>query len=229
MLLLLLPAACSRSQPNSVRGDAGHPIAVRAYPVVEEVVRRRVQAVGSLYALEKSMVSAEVEGRVERVHADVGDAVREGQVLVTLSETELRYELDRHRATLRQVRARLGLGPNDPLPGDPARVAFVQRAAADLYEAEQKYRRAEQLFRDRLISQQQLDEASSRFQGARAAYDLAVQEVEQLKAQLQSSEAASKLAEKKLADATIRAPFPGAVKERRVRSEERRVGKECRL
>ncbi len=215
-LLVLLPAGCSRTQPGSVRGDAGNPITVRVYPVQEELLRRRVQAVGSLHALEESTVSAEVEGRVERVLADVGDAVRESQVLVTLSDTELKYELERQRATVRQVRAQLGLGPNDALPRDPAQVAFVQRAAADLFDAEQKYHRAEQLFRDRLISQQQLDEASSRFKGARAAHDLAVQEVEQLKARLQSSEAASKLAEKKLADTSIRAPFPGSVKERRV-------------
>lgn len=212
----MLQAGCSRTQTASARGDAGHPIVVRAYPVQEEVIRRRVQAVGSLYALEESTVSAEVEARVERVLVDVGDSVREGQTLVQLDGTELRYELDRQRAIVRQVRAQLGIGPGDPLPRDPAQVAFVQRAAADLYEAEQRFHRAEQLFRDKLISQQDLDQASARFQGARAAYDLAVQQVEQLKAQLQSSEAAGKLAEKKLADTEIRAPFLGSIKERRV-------------
>ncbi len=214
--LVFSQAACSRNQPASVRGDVGNPIAVRVCLVQEEVLRRRVQAVGSLYALEESTISSEVEGRVARVLADVGDAVREGQVLVTLDDTEFKYERQRQRATVRQVRAQLGLGPNDPLPPDPSQVAFVQRAAADLFDAEQKYRRAERLFRDQLISQQQLDEASSRYKGARAAHDLAVQEVEQLKAQLQSSEAASNLAEKKLADTIIRAPYPGSVKERRV-------------
>ncbi len=207
---------CGRSQTPSVRGDAANPIHVRVFPVTEEVLRRRVQAVGSLYALEESVISAEVEGRVARVLTDVGDSVKEGQVLVTLSETELKYELERQRGIVRQVRARLGLGPNHPLPSDPAQVASVQRAAADLYDAEQKYHRAEQLFRDRLISQQQLDEASSRYKGMLASHELAIQEVEQLEAQLQSSEAARKLAEKKLADASIRSPLPGAIKERRV-------------
>ena len=215
-ILSLLQAGCSRTQTASARGDAGNPIAVRAYPVQEEVIRRRVQAVGSLYALEESTVSAEVEARVQRVLVDVGDSVREGQALVQLDATELRYELDRQRAIVRQVRAQLGIGPGNPLPRDPAQVAFVQRAAADLYEAEQRFHRAEQLFRDKLISQQDLDQASARFQGARAAHDLALQQVEQLKAQLQSSEAAGKLAEKKLADTEIRAPFPGSIKERRV-------------
>lgn len=216
VLLAALGTACSSSPQTGVRGDTGNPIAARIHPVEEQVVRRSVQAVGSLYPLEESTISAEVEGRVERVLADVGDRVQEGQALVTLSTIELQLELDRQRAAVSQVRARLGLAPNDPLPRDPAQVAFVERAAAQLFDAEQKNRRAEQLFRDRLISQEQLDEAATRFKGARAAHEEAMQEVEQLKAQLLASEAARDLAAKKLADATIRAPFPGAVKERRV-------------
>jgi multidrug efflux pump subunit AcrA (membrane-fusion protein) len=215
-VVLAAGAGCSQTRETRARGDASNPIAVRVYPVQEEVVRRQVQAVGSLYALEESTISAEVEGRVERVLADVGDTVSERQVLVTLSPVELQYELERQRAAVGQVRARLGLGPDAPLPRDPATVAFVQRAAAELFDAEGKYGRAQQLFRDRLISQQQLDEAAARFKSARAAHEEALQEVEQLKAQLQASEAARNLAEKKLADATIRAPFPGAIKERRV-------------
>lgn len=211
----LLPG-CSSSPEAGARGDTKNPIPVRIHPVEEQLLRRPVQAVGSLYALEESTLSAEVEGRVEKILADVGDNVKEGQVLVTLSTVELKLELDRQRAIVSQVRARLGLASDDPLPRDPNKVAFVVRAAAQLFEAEQRFRRAEQLQRDGLVSQEQYDEASARFKGARAAHEEALQEVEQLKAQLQASEAARDLAAKKLEDASIRAPFPGAVKERRV-------------
>lgn len=207
---------CGRSQPSVVQGDAAHPIPVQVHRVVEETTRRSVQAVGSLYALEESTLSAEVEGRVAQVLADIGDSVKEGQPLITLDPQELQFEVDRQRGIVRGVRAQLGIGPDDPPPSDPRKVAAVQRAAADLYDAEQKNRRAEELFRDKLISQQQLDEAATRFQGAKAAYELAVQDVDRLKAQLLSSEAARKLAEKKLADATIRAPYQGAIKARNV-------------
>jgi RND family efflux transporter MFP subunit len=124
--------------------------------------------------------------------------------------------VDRQRGIVRGVRAQLGLGFDDPPPSDPRKVAAVQRAAADLYDAEQKNRRAQELSREKLISQQQIDEAATRFQGAKAAYDLALQDVDRLKAQLLSSEAARKLAEKKFADATIRAPYQGAIKARNV-------------
>ncbi len=215
-LVCTLATGCSRSQQAGANGGAGNPIPVQAFPVEEQVIRRPVQATGSLFALEESTISAEVEGRVERVLADVGDTVQEGQVLVTLSTVELGFELERQRAAVSQVRARLGLAPDDPLPRDPNQVAFVQRAAAQLFDADQKHRRAEQLFRDGLISQEQLDGAAVLHKSASAAHEEALQEVDQLKAQLLASQAARDLAAKKLDDASIRAPFPGAVKERHV-------------
>jgi len=209
-------SSCS-SDPDARSGSrTDGPVTVRLFTVEEQVVKRRVQAVGSLYPIDQSTISSEVEARVEKILADVGDPVRQGQVLVELSPTELQYEVDRQRAAVAEVRARLGIGPEDPLPRRPDEVAFVQRAAADLFDAEQKYKRADRLFRDRLISQEQLDEAASRYKSSRAALDLAEQEVSQLKAQLQSNEVARRLAEKKLTDATIRSPFPGFVQARRV-------------
>lgn len=213
---MCLLAACSgSSSAKNAKGDSA-PVAVKTFTVQEETVKRRVQATGSLFALEQSTISAEVEGRVENVLADVGDTVKAGQELVAISRIELQLEVDRQRAAVQQARARLGLGPSDPLPRTPDQIAFVRRASADLFDAEQKNKRADELFRNQLISQQQLDEAATRFKGARAAYEEALLQVEQLKAQLQASEAARNLAEKKLTDASIRAPFPGAIKERRV-------------
>lgn len=189
---------------------------VRVYSVVEETTRRRVQAVGSLLALEESALSSQVEGRVDKVLVDVGDIVDDGQPLVLLDQRELQYEVDRQRGLVKQVSAQLGISPTDPLPADPKQMASVQRAQADLFDADRKNSRAKQLFSDNLISQQQFEEVQSRYQSAQATYNLALQDVERLKALLISSEASAALAEKKLGDATIRAPFPGAVETRNV-------------
>jgi len=208
--------ACSKTTSTSVQGDAEHPSPVHLYTVEEEVTERRVQAVGSLYALEESTLSAQVEGQVAQVLTDEGDTVREGQPLVVLDTRELQFEVERQRGLVRQVSAQLGIGPNDPPPSDPKGIASVQRAEADLYDADRKYGRAQEMFKDRLISQQQLDEAASRFQSAKATYNVALQEVDRLKALLIANQATEKLAEKKLNDATIRAPFPGAIEKRSV-------------
>ena len=216
LALVLLGAGCSKSEPASVLGDASHPTPVHFYTVAEETARRRIQAVGSLYALEESTLSSEVEGPVAEVLADVGDNVKEGQALIRVDPRELQLEVDRQRGIVTQVRAQLGIGPNDPPPSDPKKIASVQRAEADLFDADQKYTRAQEMFRDKLISQQQLDEAASRYQSTKATYTVALQEVDRLKALMVSSEASEKLAEKKLNDATIRAPYPGAIKTRNV-------------
>ena len=189
---------------------------VHVFTVAEETTQRRVQAVGSLFAFEESTLSAQVEGRVSEVLADVGDTVKGGQPLIALDPQELQFEVDRQRGMVRQVRAQLGIGPDDPPPSDPRKLASVLRAEADLFDAERKNGRAEEMFKERLISQQQLDEAASRYQSTKAGYNVALQEVDRLKALLVSNEATLKLAEKKLSDATIRAPFPGAIKTRNV-------------
>ena len=197
-------------------GDATHPTPVHFYTVAEETAQRRVQAVGSLFALEESTLSSQVEGRVAEVLADVGDTVKQEQPLIVLDPQELQFEVDRQRGQVRQVRAQLGIGPSDPPPTDPKKIASVQRAEADLFDADGKYKRAQEMFKDHLISQQQLDETASRYQSAQASYNVALQEVDRLKALLVSNEASEQLAEKKVRDATIRAPFPGAIKTRNV-------------
>src|ERR1019366_7642786 len=208
--------ACSKGPSSGGRVNASATIAIHAVPAQEESVHRRVQAIGSLFARDESTISSQVEGPISRVWVDVGDMVKEGQVLVAIEPTELQFAVDTQRASVRQVRAQLGIGPNDPPPSDPSKVAFVQRAAADVFDAKQKYDRARLLFQSQVVAQGDVDAAVAKYDNANAAHELAIQQVEQLAAQLQSSEVMLRLAEKKVADASIRAPFNGSVKERKV-------------
>jgi RND family efflux transporter MFP subunit len=206
--------ACSNS--NGASASNSRPVAVHVYTVAEETALRRVQAVGSLFALEESTLSAEVDGVVSKVLVDVGDTVAAGQPMVLLDQRELQFDLERQLGAVHEVRAQLGIGSNEPPPADSRKLASVQHAQADLFDAERKYGRAKELFRDSLISQQQLDEAASRYESTRATYEIALQEVDRLKALLISTEASERLAEKKLSDATVRAPFQGAIRSRNV-------------
>ena len=209
-------AGCSKGVPSGGRVNASATVRIQSVTAREETFPRRVEAVGSLLAVDESTVSSQVEGPVTQIAVDVGDVVKEGQVMVSIDPTELQYAVETQRAAVRQVRAQLGIGPDDPPPNDPSKVALVQRAAADLFDAKQKFDRAQALFQSQLISPEDRDSASARYENARASRDLAIQQVDQLAGQLQSSEAMRRLAEKKVADASIRAPFKGAVKERKV-------------
>lgn len=192
------------------------PLPVRAVAVEQRQVRRNVESVGSLFPYEEVTVSSEVEGKVEQVLVDVGDRIARGQPIVKVSPAELQLTYEQQRASLQQARARLGLtGSGDDLK-DVSAAAEVKKAAADLADAEQKYRRAKALYEQGLLPRQSYDEAESRYNAARAAYDLSVQGVENMRAQLAGSRASTALAQKKVNDSIIRAPFAGQVKERNV-------------
>ena len=212
--LLALPS-CSRSVAGSRADSASDArVQVRAVPVTVKELHRNIESVGSLFALEEVTVSAEVEGKVDEVVADVGDRVERGQPLVNVSTIELKLALDQQRALYQQARARLGITEESDDLRNVLDAAEVKKAAADLKEAEEAYKRAEQLLEKKLIPRQDFDQTDARAHAARAAYDLAIQSVRNLRAQLSQYKAAAELAEKKLRDAVIRAPFKGQVKER---------------
>ena len=216
MSLIVVAESCSKTSGKQVDNVAARPIPVRMIPVGQKQLRRNVESVGSLFPLDEVTVSSEVEGRVEQVLVDVGDHVTAGQTIVKVVPTELQLTLDQQRATLQQARARLGLPENVEDVKDVRDAAEVKKAAADLADARQKYERAKTLFEQGLLPKQSFDEADSRNNAARAAYDLSVQGVQNLRAALAQSRAAAALAQKKVADSIIRAPFAGQIKERSV-------------
>src|SRR5438445_10902434 len=105
VLAAVIPFGCSKAHTTSVLGDAAHPTPVHFYTVAEETARRRIQAVGSLYAFEESTLSSEAEGPVAEVLADVGHNVKEGQALIRLEPRELQLEVDRQREIVTQLPA----------------------------------------------------------------------------------------------------------------------------
>jgi RND family efflux transporter MFP subunit len=213
--LLILPA-CSNSVADK-RSDSPaseHRLQVRAVPVKVDELHRNVESVGSLFALEEVTVSSEVDGRVDEVLVDTGDHVERGQPLVNVSTTELKLALDQQRALYQQARARLGITAESDDLKNVIDAAEVKKAAADLKEAQEIYKRSQMLLEKQLLPRQDFDQTEARLHAATAAYDLAVQSVQNLRAQLPQYRAAVELAEKKLRDAVIRAPFKGQVKER---------------
>ncbi len=213
--LAAVGTGCLRGRASDDPRDGAKPVRARVVPVVSRVVHRDVESVGSLFAFEEVTVGSEVEGRVDVVYVDVGDKVATGRPLVKIVPVELSLALDQERAALQQIQARLAPPQGGDLK-DPGEAAEVRRAQADRTDAEQKYERARELLSGGLIARGTFDEAEARFKAARAAYDMAVQNVQNLRAQVAQRSASVALADKKLRDTVIRAPFAGQVKERMV-------------
>jgi membrane fusion protein, multidrug efflux system len=207
---------CARGRAAEDGAPGSRPVKAHVVPVVSRSVQRTVDSVGSLFPFEEVTVGSEVEGRVAQVFVDVGDAVARGRALVKIVPIELGLTLEQERAALEQIRARLTAPGGGAALKDPKEAAEVKRADADRTDAEQKYLRAKELFAQDLISRGTFDEAEARFNGARAGYDMAVQNVLTLRAQAAQRTASVALAGKKLSDTVIRAPFAGHVKDRMV-------------
>jgi RND family efflux transporter MFP subunit len=215
LLTSALGTGCGPTGAAAVKSDAP-PQPISVTKVQADDVRRAIDVVGTLAAVEEVTVSSEVEGRVVRIAADLGDRVVAGQPLVVLDPEKLQYRLDQQRAALSRAMARYGVSDlSAPLPVIE-KTPDVQRAAAELAQAEQAFRRAAELQRRSLIAQQQLDDADAMQKTKRAGYEAAVQSARNLRADIDAEHANLKLAEAQLRDASIRAPFDAYVEKRLV-------------
>ncbi len=189
--------------------------AVKTDAVRQESVRRTLEVVGTLAAEDQVTVSSEVDGVVRRVLADLGDRVTAGQQLVELDREKLQYNLDQQRAAHARSLTKYGATDAEHLPRIED-TPDVRRASAELAQAKQMLERATELHKRQLIPQQSLDDAQTTLRLKTAAYDSALQEAKNLQADIDASEAAMKLAERHVEDASIRAPFDGYVQQRMV-------------
>jgi RND family efflux transporter MFP subunit len=208
-------AACSRSETAQARGRDGAPKQVATAVVRKEAVRRSVDVVGTLAAMDQVTISSEAEGRVREVLADLGDRVHAGQVLIRLDSEKQQYTYEQQQAALARALAQYGASDPQHLP-DVDQTPDVQKAKADLFQARQAFERADELFKQTLIPQQAFDDARATLQSREASYEAARQDARSLRASIQASEATMKLAGRQLRDAEIRAPFDGYVERRLV-------------
>ena len=212
---LLLATGCTRQPAVQAKQDSG-PIAVKAVSVVARDVRRVVQSIGTLYPYDETIVSAEIDGRVIDVKADLGDQVAKGQLLVHISDEEQRYLLAQNEAQLRMATERLGLKSETERVKDVRETSDVRRAQADLTDAEQRYKRLQSLVDQGIGSRAELDAGQGRFKAMQAAYDQSVNSVRNLVQEIERSRSSLDLQKKKLRDTTVYAPYAGRVKERQV-------------
>lgn len=213
--VLVLAAGCSKSDTAQARSaeSTAKPVAVAV--VQKESVRRAVDVIGTLAAVDQVTVSSEADGKVRTILADMGDRVAAGQVLIQLDNEKQQYTYEQQQAVLARTLAQYGAKDPQNLPGIE-NTPDVQRANADLVQATQAFERASELIKRTLISQQALDDAKTALESKRASYDAALQNARNLRASIQASEATVKLAGRQLRDTEIRAPFDGYVEKRLV-------------
>jgi RND family efflux transporter MFP subunit len=147
-----------------------------------------------------AVLSSKVMAYVRQVSVQVGDRVRDGQELVTLDAQDLDANVRRAEAAETEVRGSVPEADNG-----------VAAAKANLDLAQATFRRMEELFAKKSISNQEFDEASARLKSAQAAHDMARARRTQIDSKLAQVEQEIRAA-KIMRDYTrISAPFSGVV------------------
>ncbi|HEY6243595.1 MAG TPA: efflux RND transporter periplasmic adaptor subunit [Pyrinomonadaceae bacterium] len=185
-----------------------------------------VEATGSLAGDEQTDVAPQTAGKVVEVGVDIGSAVRRGQMLVKLDDTELKLRVnqaqaqnEQAKAAVRQAEEKIGLRSGQSF--EPTRVAEVAAAKVAYDLAEKNLKRAEKLIESGDVSRSFYDQQRAQRDQLKEQYDSAVAQarqnyaaVEVARTNVANAEAQLALARKSLSYAVIPAPIDGFVSER---------------
>lgn len=151
------------------------PLATQTLALEQAALERIVD--GSIEAVNQATVSAQTSGRIAEILYDVNDFVPAGAVIIRLRAAEQRSGLQQAQAALQE--------------------ATVREA-----ETRTQFTRVENLFKERVVSRQQ--------------YDQALADRDAAKARLEAAKAALEAAREGVSYTEIRAPYAGIVTKRHV-------------
>jgi RND family efflux transporter MFP subunit len=216
-LSLLFSSGCGRRQQVEAasRAQAPEPTAIRVAVAESRRLGRAVSVTGSLQPDEMVSVSAEVAGRLAEVRYDFGQTVRKGDIIAEIDKREFNIQYERSKASLAQALARIGLDPKQE-EVTPESTPTMRQAKAQMEDAHFKYESAARLVKTGDISQERYIEIEKALHAREAAYEATRDDLRTQLANIQALRADVRMAEKHLADATVRAPFDGQIAARLV-------------
>ena len=160
-------------------------------PVTRGAVVETIEATGSLEAVETVEVGTQVSGTIKSLHADFNSRVTAGQVVARLEPSLFEAQVEQAQASLIRMQA------------------DAERSEVALEDARLKRERARELWKQQLISRNDLETAESNFRQAEAS-------LKAVRAQLAQGEAALHQSRVNLSHSVIRAPIDGVVVSRNV-------------
>ena len=135
---------------------------------------------------EVSDIASQVSGLLEEVPFRIGDRVARGEVIAVIDDLDLRNQLD-------EARGQVGVA-----------AANTRRAEAELESIQAEFKRAEELYRQSLISDQEFERVRANLASARATVAASEAQAEQADARLAQLQ-------RQLSETRVVAPFDGTV------------------
>ena len=196
-----------------------------------------LSATGYIVAHHKIEANSKVTGRVAWIGVEKGDHVKEGQVLVRLEDQEFRAQYEQAAGAAESAKAQLLQLEHGSRPEE------IQQTEHNLSEAKAtaandkiSLDRIKKLFDDGVMSRQQLDDATAKYEASQQrahsleqSFQLAklgprAEEIARAKGALMQAEGQAAYAKSQLDATVIRAPITGTILDRSVEKGELLTG-----
>ncbi|GAK52993.1 efflux transporter, RND family, MFP subunit [Candidatus Moduliflexus flocculans] len=187
------PTAAGSPQGQGSRPGGGtfgkQAVAVEVAPVKQQTLQEMGQYTGSLSPQSQFVVTANVSGRLERLLVNIGDRVKQNQVIATIDAELFQQQVERAQADLDVAKANL------------------TEAESTLFAAQREFERSKTLSQGNILSQSKLDAAEAEYNAAEARVKVA-------QANVASRESALKTAQLNLSYTSVKATWSGDKGER---------------
>jgi len=191
--LALLMCGCQNSDSEEKITPPGSKIVelptVKVVPVKKGDISVSLVATGTIFPEYESKIGPKISGTIETVYVDEGDTVQKGQPLVQLDQKNMLIAVRQGQAAVRVAEAQL------------------KEAEVKGENLKKEKERLAHLLTKNVISQQKYDDIDT-------AYSMALTGMEVIRAQILSSRENLAMAEQKLSDTVIIAPFSGLIVKR---------------
>jgi multidrug efflux pump subunit AcrA (membrane-fusion protein) len=218
---LALPGlvACGKKAPPPPM-----PLPVDAAAATRQNIATSVPLDGQISPLEQSTLAFQQSGTITGINVNIGDMVRQGQLLATIDPSTLTAQLAQAQAQAAQAAA----SAQGAVVGYPVQTqtnaAAVQTAKASLQNAKLVYDQNKQLYKQGYVSETQLQQSQAGYISAQQAYNNAVvgmrndvvslQNVKSQQAQAAAASAQARVLGTELAQTRLYAPYDAVVANR---------------
>ncbi|MBC7425426.1 MAG: efflux RND transporter periplasmic adaptor subunit [Bacteroidia bacterium] len=205
VIVLVIIAALTK------KGGKGTKVSVEKasmHNIVEEV-----SASGKIYPESEVKISPDVSGEITELYVKEGDTVKQGTLLLKINPELYITTLDQAKASLNTAKANSANSE-----------AQLSRVNASYLQQQKLWERSQKLFKEKVLSQQDYDNAEAQYMMSKADYEASQKAVLSSKYNIESVQANVQQATKSYGRTSIYAPSDGIVTALNSEKGERVVG-----